>query len=72
MMTIDVKSDIKYMVEDTIKQMKLLADEKQIERITSGLLYQGKKNTVKPFEALYYDEVRQIMGNASVPLCDNG
>ncbi len=37
------KSDIKYMVEDTIKQMKLLADEKQIERITSGLLYSGKR-----------------------------
>ncbi|WP_237562817.1 hypothetical protein [Bacillus dakarensis] len=53
------KSDIKYMVEDSIKQMKLLADEKQIERITSGLLYQGKEEYSKPFEALYYDEVRQ-------------
>ena len=53
------KSDIKYMVEDTIKQMKLLADEKQIERITSGLLYQGKEEFSKPFEALYYDEIRQ-------------
>ena len=53
------KSDIKYMVEDTIKQMKLLADEKQIERITSGLLYQGKEEFSRPFEALYYDEIRQ-------------
>ncbi|MFL6557850.1 MAG: hypothetical protein ACJ8MO_17250, partial [Bacillus sp. (in: firmicutes)] len=53
------KSDIKYMVEDSIKQMKLLADEKQIERITSGLLYQGKEEYTKPFEALYYDELRQ-------------
>jgi hypothetical protein len=53
------KSDIKYMVEDSIKQMKLLADEKQIERITSGLLYQGKEEYSKPFEALYYDELRQ-------------
>ncbi len=53
------KSDIKYMVEDTIKQMKLLADEKQIERITSGLLYQGKEEYSRPFEALYYDEIRQ-------------
>ncbi|MCM3113785.1 hypothetical protein M3610_00570 [Neobacillus sp. MER 74] len=53
------KSDIKYMVEDSIKQMKLLADEKQIERITSGLLYQGKEEYSKPFEALYYDEIRQ-------------
>lgn len=53
------KSDIKYMVEDTIKQMKLLADEKQIDRITSGLLYQGKEEYSKPFEALYYDEIRQ-------------
>ncbi len=53
------KSDIKYMVEDSIKQMKLLADEKQIERITSGLLYQGKEEYSKPFESLYYDEIRQ-------------
>ncbi|WP_436376036.1 hypothetical protein [Cytobacillus sp. BC1816] len=53
------KSDIKYMVEDTIKQMKLLADEKQAERITSGLLYQGKEEYSRPFEALYYDEIRQ-------------
>jgi hypothetical protein len=53
------KSDIKYMIEDSIKQMKLLADEKQIERMTSGLLYQGKEEYNKPFEALYYDEIRQ-------------
>jgi len=53
------KSDIKYMVEDSIKQMKLLADDKQIERITSGLLYQGKEEYSKPFEALYYDEIKQ-------------
>jgi hypothetical protein len=53
------KSDIKYMIEDSIKQMKLLADEKQIERMTSGLLYQGKEEYTKPFEALYYDEIRQ-------------
>lgn len=53
------KSDIKYMVEDAIKQMKLLADDKQIDRITSGLLYQGKEEYSKPFEALYYDEIRQ-------------
>jgi hypothetical protein len=53
------KSDIKYMVEDSIKQMKLLADDKQLERITSGLLYQGKEEYSKPFEALYYDEIRQ-------------
>ncbi|MBO0961888.1 hypothetical protein J1P26_19470 [Neobacillus sp. MM2021_6] len=53
------KSDIKYIVEDSIKQMKLLADEKQIERITSGLLYQGKEEYSKPFESLYYDEIRQ-------------
>lgn len=53
------KSDIKYMVEDAVKQMKLLADEKQIERITTGLLYQGKEELSKPFEALYYDEIRQ-------------
>lgn len=53
------KSDIKYMVEDTIKQMKLLADEKQIERITSGLLYSGKEEYSQPFEAYYYDEARQ-------------
>lgn len=53
------KSDIKYMVEDSIKQMKLLADDKQIERITSGLLYQGKEEYSKPFEALYYNEIRQ-------------
>ncbi|MEC1891311.1 hypothetical protein V7200_05365 [Cytobacillus firmus] len=53
------KSDIKYMVEDSIKQMKLLADEKQIERITSGLLYQGKEEYSRPFESLYYDEIRQ-------------
>ncbi|EKN70657.1 hypothetical protein BABA_04419 [Neobacillus bataviensis LMG 21833] len=53
------KSDIKYMVEDSVKQMKLLADDKQIERMTSGLLYQGKEEYSKPFEALYYDEIRQ-------------
>jgi len=53
------KSDIRYIVEDTIKQMKLLADDRQIERITSGLLYQGKEEYSKPFEALYYDEIRQ-------------
>ncbi|MEH7224686.1 hypothetical protein V7112_12830 [Bacillus sp. JJ1566] len=53
------KTDIKYMVDDSIKQMKLLADEKQIERITSGLLYQGKEEFSQPFEALYYDEIRQ-------------
>ncbi len=57
------KSDIKYMVEDSIKQMKLLADEKQIERITTGLLYQGKEELSKPFEALYYDEIRQSWEN---------
>jgi CRISPR/Cas system-associated exonuclease Cas4 (RecB family) len=53
------KADIKYMVGDAIKQMKLLADDKQIERVTSGLLYQGKEEYSKPFEALYYDEIRQ-------------
>jgi hypothetical protein len=53
------KSDIRYMVEDSIKQMKLLADDKQMERITSGLLYQGKEEYSKPFEALYYDEIKQ-------------
>ncbi|MBY0096105.1 hypothetical protein [Mesobacillus maritimus] len=53
------KSDIRYMVEDAVKQMKLLADDKQIDRITSGLLYQGKEEYSKPFETLYYDEIRQ-------------
>ena len=53
------KSDIKYMVEDSIKRMKLLADDKQTERITSGLLYQGKEEYSKPFETLYYDEIGQ-------------
>lgn len=53
------KADIKYMVQDSIKQMRLLADDKQIERMTSGLLYQGKEEFSKPFEALYYDEIRQ-------------
>lgn len=53
------KSDIRFMVEDTIKQMKLLADEKQVDRITSGLLYQGKEEYSKPFETLYYDEIKQ-------------
>ncbi|SEM52906.1 hypothetical protein SAMN05192533_103256 [Mesobacillus persicus] len=53
------KSDIRYMVEDAIKQMKLLADDKQVDRITSGLLYQGKEEYSKPFETLYYDELRQ-------------
>ena len=53
------KMDIMFMVEDSIKQMKLSADEKQIERITSGLLYSGKEEYSKPFEALYYDEMRQ-------------
>lgn len=53
------KLDIKYMVEDSIKQMKLLADDKQMDRITSGLLYQGKEEYSKPFETLYYDEIRQ-------------
>jgi len=53
------KSDIRYMIEDSIKQMKLLADDKQIERITSGLLYQGKEEYSKPFEALYFDEMKQ-------------
>lgn len=53
------KSDIRYMVEDAMKQMKLLADDKQIDRITSGLLYQGKEEYSKPFETLYYDEIRQ-------------
>ncbi|WP_342041756.1 hypothetical protein [Bacillus sp. OTU2372] len=53
------KADIKYMVGDSIKQMRLLADDKQIERITSGLLYQGKEEYSKPFQALYYDEIRQ-------------
>ncbi|MDQ0229123.1 uncharacterized protein YpuA (DUF1002 family) [Metabacillus malikii] len=53
------KSDIKYIVDDCIKQMKLLADERQIDRITSGLLYQGKEELSQPFEALYYDELRQ-------------
>lgn len=52
------KTDIKYMVEDSIKEMKLLADERQIDRITSGLLYQGREEFSKPFEALYYDEIR--------------
>jgi len=53
------KSDIADMVSDTIKQMKLLADEKQIERITSGLLYQGKEEYSKPFESLYFNEIRK-------------
>ncbi|MGM0877373.1 MAG: hypothetical protein ACQEWV_22225 [Bacillota bacterium] len=53
------KIDIKFMVEDAIKQMKLLADDKQIDRMTSGLLYQGKEEYSKAFEALYYDELRQ-------------
>lgn len=53
------KTDIKQMVEMALKEMKLLADEKQIDRITSGLLYQGKEEYSKPFEAVYYDEIRQ-------------
>ncbi|WP_042347802.1 hypothetical protein [Bacillus massiliigorillae] len=53
------KTDIMYMVEETIKQMKLTCDEKQLERITSGLLYQGKEEYSKPFEALYFNELRQ-------------
>ncbi|WP_404333058.1 hypothetical protein [Mesobacillus maritimus] len=53
------KSDIRYMVEDAVKQMKLLTEDKQIDRITSGLLYQGKEEYSKPFETLYYDEIRQ-------------
>ncbi|MEH6943148.1 hypothetical protein [Bacillus sp. JJ722] len=53
------KSDITHLVEDTIKQMKLSCDDKQLERITSGLLYQGKEEYSKPFEALYFNEIRQ-------------
>ena len=52
------KRDILYMVEESIKKMKLSADEKQLERITSGLLYSGKEEYSKPFEALYFDEMR--------------
>ncbi len=54
------KTDILHMVEDSIKQMKLTADEKQIERITNGLLFQGKEEYSKPFESLYFDETRQV------------
>ncbi len=53
------KKDIIGMVEDTIRQMGLTADDKLIERIANGLLYQGKEEYSKPFEALYYDEIRQ-------------
>ena len=51
------KTDIKFIIEDALKQMKLLADEKQIERMTNGLLYSGKEEYSQPFEALYYDEI---------------
>ncbi|MGM9926148.1 MAG: hypothetical protein ACI35R_18025 [Bacillus sp. (in: firmicutes)] len=53
------KSDIMDMVEDSIKQMKLTCDRKQVERITGGLLYQGKEEYSKPFEALYFNERRK-------------
>ncbi len=53
------KSDILHMVDETIKQMKLTADTRQIERIASGLLYQGREEYSKPFESLYFDEIRQ-------------
>ncbi len=53
------KMDIVHMVEECIKQMKLSADVKQIERITNGLLYSGKEEFSKPFEALYFDEKSQ-------------
>lgn len=53
------KADIKFIVEDTIKKMNLQADEKQIERITSGLLYQGKEEFSKPFETVYFDEIKK-------------
>jgi hypothetical protein len=52
------KSDIMFMVEESIRQMKLMGDQKQIERITTGLLHQGKEEFSKPFEAMYYNEVR--------------
>lgn len=54
------KIDIMYMVEDVIKQMNLIADKKQIERITSGLMYQGKEEYSKPFESLYFNESQKV------------
>ena len=53
------KSDILHMVDDTIKQFNLTADTRQVERIANGLLYQGREEYSKPFESLYFDEVRK-------------
>lgn len=50
------KVDIAVIVHDTIQEMKLSADDKQIDRITSGLLYQGQETLNKPFEAIFYNE----------------
>ncbi|MFS0782495.1 hypothetical protein [Bacillus sp. 1P06AnD] len=53
------KSDIRLIVQEVVASMKLSADPKTLDRLTSGLFYKGKEEEMKPFEAEYFNEVTE-------------
>ncbi|WP_050614594.1 hypothetical protein [Bacillus testis] len=53
------KTDIRLIIQEVVDMMGLSADSKTIDRMVSGLLYRGKEEEMKPFEAEYYNEMTQ-------------
>lgn len=51
--------DIEEMVSSTINVMGLTATEAQIQRLASGLLYQGNEQLNKSFDSLYFNESKK-------------
>jgi len=50
------KQDISLIVKETVEQMKLTATDKQVERMTAGLLYYGPESLNQPFQTTYFNE----------------
>jgi hypothetical protein len=50
------KSDILLIVKEVLSVMRLKSDEKQRERLVSGLLFQGSERLSEAFEAIYFHE----------------
>lgn len=53
------KFEIILIVRNVLLRMKLTCEDKIVERMVYGLLYEGTETLNKPFESIYYDEVHE-------------
>lgn len=57
------RTDIDFIAREVLRVMKLEANDAQVERLVYGLLFSGDKEMQKPFESIFFDEIKNEFQN---------